>query len=361
MDEAATKKAKILIVDDQEQNVILLEAMLRQEGYTNLASTTESSRVAALCWGTNFDLLLLDLHMPDPDGFEVMRMLAPWIENRWIPILVITADATPEVRDRALAVGAKDFVTKPFQRTEVLLRIKNLLEVRFLQLEQRGESLALEQRVHEQTEDLNDARLEVIERLAIAAEYRDDETGGHTRRVGRTSALIARALGLGENRVELIRQAAPLHDVGKIGVSDRILLKPGKLNSEEAALMKTHVKIGRSILSGSRSLLLQMAEQIAYTHHEWWDGSGYLCGLRGTAIPTVGRIVAVADVFDALTHERPYKEAWPLERAVAEIQNMSDRQFDPDVVEAFSTLDHAELIAGLEPRPALTSVHLAGV
>jgi putative two-component system response regulator len=352
MDEATTKKAKILIVDDQEQNVILLEGMLRQEGYTNLTSTNESSRVASLCWRTNFDLVLLDLHMPDPDGFEVMKMLAPWTENRWLPILVLTADATPEVRDRALAVGAKDFVTKPFQRNEVLLRIRNLLEVRFLHLELRGESLALEQRVHEQTQDLNEARLEVLERLAVAAEYRDDETGEHTRRVGRTSALIARALGLGDNRVELIRQAAPLHDVGKIGVSDRILLKPGKLTTEEFTLMKTHVTIGGSILSRSRSLLLQMAEQIACTHHEWWDGSGYMCGLRGTAIPIVGRIVAVADVFDALTHERPYKEAWPLERAVAEILNLSDRQFDPQVVEAFLTLDHVELVSGFEHRPA---------
>ncbi len=352
MDDLALTRARILIVDDQEQNVALLKSILARAGYAHVITTTDSSQTAALCTENDLDLVLLDLHMPHPDGFEVMEALAPWIETRWLPILVLTADDGQQVRERALEAGAKDFVTKPFKQTEVLLRIKNLLQVRFLNLELQARSIALEQRVQERTEDLEEARHEILERLAVAAEFRDDDTGEHTRRVGRTSAMIARAIGLDDESVELIRQAAPLHDIGKIGISDRILLKPGKLTLEERARMQTHVSIGRSILSGSRSPLLQMAEQIASTHHEWWDGSGYMWKLAGNAIPVVGRIVAVADVFDALTHDRPYKQAWPVDRAVAEILKLSGRQFDPGVVEAFSGLDHDELVRRFGPEPA---------
>jgi putative two-component system response regulator len=352
VDEVALRRARILIVDDQEQNVALLKHILAHAGYTNLVTTTDSSQVNALCRQTDLDLVLLDLHMPDPDGFEVMKELTPWSESRWLPILVLTADDGQAVRERALEAGAKDFVTKPIQQAEVLLRIKNLLQVRFLNLELQARSVVLERRVQERTQDLEEARLEILERLAVAAEFRDDDTGEHTRRVGRTSALIARAIGLDDESVELIRQAAPLHDIGKIGISDRILLKPGKLTPEERARMQTHVSIGRSILSGSRSPLLQMAEQVASTHHEWWDGSGYMWGLADTAIPVVGRIVAVADVFDALTHDRPYKEAWPVEKAAAEIKHLSGRQFDPEVVEAFCQLDHDELVRRFSPAPA---------
>jgi putative two-component system response regulator len=351
MDAAKLKRARLLIVDDQEPNIVLLKGMLEQAGYTNLTATTDSAQVASLCDRIDPDLLLLDLHMPGQDGFAVLSSL-PATETRWMPILVLTADDSQEVRERALAAGGKDFVTKPFNRTEVLLRIKNLLEVRFLNLEVRSRSDALEQRVRERTEDLNVARLEMLERLALAAEYRDDDTGEHTRRVGDTSAAIARALGLEDDLVDLIRQAASLHDIGKIGISDLVLLKPGKLTSEERALMQTHVAIGAAILSGSQYPLLQMAQQIARTHHERWDGSGYLQGLAGTAIPVAGRIVAVADVFDALTHARPYKEAWEVQRAVAEIHDLGGRQFDPHVVEAFATLDHEALVSGAGSRPA---------
>jgi putative two-component system response regulator len=281
-----------------------------------------------------------------------MELLAPWIKERWFPILVLTADITPEATERALSSGARDFVTKPFNSREVLLRIKNLLEVRFLQLELRKQNLTLDRRVRERTEDLHMARLNALERLALAAEFRDDDTREHTRRVGRTSGLIARLLGLERDEVELITIAAPLHDVGKIGVPDRILLKPGKLTDQEFEIMQRHVEIGRSILSGSDAPVLEMSAQIASSHHEWWDGRGYLAGLAGTEIPIAGRIVAVADVFDALTHDRPYKEAWTVEAALEEIRSLSGRQFDPDVVEAFETLNHRELLT-------LPGTHLA--
>jgi putative two-component system response regulator len=177
--------------------------------------------------------------------------------------------------------------------------------------------------------------LETLQRLALAAEYRDDDTGSHTRRVGVTAGRIAGSLGLSPEQVDLILRAAPLHDVGKIGIADAILLKPGKLTDEEFAIMKQHTTIGGKILSGSSSPWLQLAEEIALTHHERWDGQGYPCGLKGEAISLVGRIVAIADVFDALTHERPYKKAWPIAEAMAEIEHQSGKQFDPCVVAAF--------------------------
>jgi putative two-component system response regulator len=345
LDETTLKAATILVVDDEEANVILLERLLQQDGYSRILTTTDSSTAVALCAGQPPDIVLLDLHMPSPDGFEVMELLAPWIQERWFPILVLSADVTPEATERALASGARDFVTKPFNAREVLLRIKNLLEVRFLQLELRKQNLTLDQHVRERTEDLRVARLDALERLALAAEYRDDDTRQHTRRVGRTSALLAGVLRLPEEVVELIGIAAPLHDVGKIGTPDHILLKPGRLTDEEFKLMQRHVDIGKSILSGSSSPVLEMSAQIALTHHEWWDGSGYQAGLRGTDIPLAGRIVAVADVFDALTHDRPYKAAWSVAAAVEEIHSLSRRQFDPAVVEAFDELDHHRLLS----------------
>ena len=338
------KQARLLIVDDEPANVALLERLLRQSGYTNLVVTTDSSQVLELCARMPPDLILLDLHMPHPDGFEVLDQLEPWISGRWLPVLVLTADVTRDTKQRALSNGAKDFLVKPLDAVEVLLRIRNLLETRFLQLEFRKQNLELEQRVHDQHEDLSDARLEMLQRLALAAEYRDDATGQHTQRVGSTAALIARGLELEQEEAELIRHAATLHDVGKIGVPDAILLKPARLTADEFEQVKGHVTVGAMILSGSASPLLHVAEQIALTHHEWWDGSGYLAGLRGEEIPLPGRIVAVADVFDALTTNRPYKFAMPLNEALGEIRRLRGTQFDPDVVDAFEALDHTELI-----------------
>jgi putative two-component system response regulator len=350
----STFGAKILIVDDQQANINLLEGILEAAGYTELVSVTDPREVASLFVRLQPDLVLLDLMMPHLDGFQVMEQLKPFISERaYLPILVLTADVTKEAKRQALAIGAKDFLTKPFDHTEVLLRIRNLLQTRHLHMRLLDHNRILEEKVLERTSalrkrtsELEEAQVEMLERLAAAGEYRDDATGQHTRRVGDLSAHLAQALGLPDTLVEVIRRAAPLHDVGKIGTSDAILLKPGKLTPTEFEVMKRHTIIGARILSGGHSEMTQTAESIAMTHHERWDGSGYPQGLKGEAIPIAGRIVALVDVFDALTHERPYKEAWTVEEAVAEIRRQEARQFDPAVVEAFLRI-HA--------RPDITS------
>jgi putative two-component system response regulator len=328
-------QAQILIVDDRKANTHLLEMLFRGSGYSNIVTETDSRKVLELVEGFGPDLILLDLHMPHMDGFKVLEKLREVqpIEV-YLPILVITADISPQAKQKALLLGAKDFITKPFDPTETLLRSKNLLETRFLYKELQRQNQTLEQRVRDRTAALHEAQLEVLRRLALAAEYRDDDTGQHTQRVGRMAALLASRLGHAEDDVELIELAAPLHDVGKIGLPDAILLKPGKLTPDEFAQMKLHTKIGARILAGSSSPLLQMAEMIARYHHERWDGSGYE-GLAGEAIPEVARIVAIADVFDALTHVRPYKRAWPLGEAVEELHRQSGYQFDPRMVPVF--------------------------
>ena len=353
--------ARILVVDDQQANVILLQRMLAQWGYENVTVTVDSSTVHDLCKASPPDLILLDLQMPPPDGFELMEILRPITAGPpSIPILVLTADATTSTRQRALASGANDFLSKPLEPIEVRLRIANLLETRRLQLELFNRNQHLEEAVRERTADLEEARLELLERLALAAEYRDDNTQEHAQRVGRTTALLAASIGFGADEIEVLRRAAPLHDVGKIGIPDQILLKHSHLTDEEFDLMKTHTRMGAEILSGSDFAILQRAEEIARSHHEAWDGSGYPDGLAGEDIPLHGRIVAVADVFDALVHERPYKEAWPIERAVEEINKLAGVQFDPLVAEAFRSLDHQILLAPMEERLAPAVVVPAG-
>lgn len=322
-----------------------MDRVLRRAGYTNIATTNDPR--AALQLFTDFqpDLVLLDLHMPELPGFEVIRQLQGIIPDPgYLPILVLTADITPEARRQALSMGGKDFLAKPFDTTEALQRIRNLLETRFLYLELEDHNRRLEDMVHERTRQLDQLKVEILERLALAAEYRDDTTGEHTERVGQSAAYIAQALGLPEDDVAVIRRAAPLHDIGKIGIPDVILLKPGKLAPNEFEQMKTHTTIGARILSGGHFPLLQMAETVALTHHERWDGTGYTPGLEGDAIPLAGRIVAVADAFDAMTHARSYKVAWPARDAITEVDRQSGCQFDPAVVDAFHhVLQHEDL------------------
>jgi putative two-component system response regulator len=331
--------ARILIVDDEEPNVLLLERILAEAGYTDAVSTTDPEAVADLVAGSRPDIVLLDLRMPRMDGFAVMEELTSSVDPvSHPPIVVLTADITREAKHRALVAGARDFLTKPLDMEEVLLRIGNILDIRFLEQELREEKALLEERVHERTKDLEDAQAETYERLALAAEFRDDDTGNHTRRVGATAALVAGALGLPDAEVDMLRRAAALHDVGKIGIPDRILLAPRALSFEEFEIVKRHTEIGARLLSGSRSPILTMAEQIAFSHHERWDGSGY-AGLAGEDIPLVGRITTVADVFDALTHQRPYKPGWPVEKALREIGRERGRQFDPRAADAFLDIE----------------------
>jgi putative two-component system response regulator len=334
MTSRAFRNARILIIDDEVGNIEILRRILGRQGFCRLESTTDSREAAALYIQHRPDLILLDLHMPHMGGLEVLDKLNEIAEASYLPILILSADLTPEARRDALSRGAKDFVNKPFQPDELLLRIGTLLETRFLYLQIQSQNQLLEAKVRERTRELIDAQIEIIERLAIAAEFRDDNTGQHTQRVGQMSSLLARQLGLPDSQVSLIARAAPLHDVGKIGVPDSILLKMGKLTPGEFELVKQHTVIGARILSGGKFPLLRLAEEIAFSHHERWDGTGY-AGLRRTEIPLAGRIVAVADVFDALTQQRPYKPAWPVADAIAEIDRQRERQFDPGVVEAF--------------------------
>jgi putative two-component system response regulator len=334
------------MVDDEESNLVILRRVLERAGYSSLAQTTNSYQAKPLYLEFQPDLICLDLHMPGLDGFGVLEQLAEVIPtSTYLPILMLTGDSSAAAAQRALSLGARDFVTKPFAPHEVLLRIHNLLEPRFMHLELQRHNQLLEERVRERTRMLDLVRLEVLERLARAAEYRDDATGEHTRRVGRISARLAEICGRDRAEVELITRAAPLHDLGKIGIPDQILLKPGKLSAEEFEIMKRHAEIGAAILSGGQSPLVTMAETIARSHHERWDGSGYPAGFAGEVIPFPARIVAIADVFDALAHDRPYRPAWPLEAVVAEITSGAGKQFDPQLTKAFLSLPHLELAA----------------
>ena len=331
------KSARILIVDDEPANVLLLQTVLEDAGYDNMRSTTDSRSVQSLHAGFDPDIILLDLMMPDMDGYEVMAQLRPsQAANDFLPIIVLTADTSPQTKRRALEVGATDFLTKPFDAIELTLRLQNLLSRRLLHRRLQNQNEVLEERVQERTRMLESSEHETAECLALAGEFRDDDTGQHTQRVGVTASLLARHAGLPGNLAQLMLQAAPLHDIGKIGVPDSILLKPSKLTTEEFQVIKTHCDMGRHILSRHHTPLLQLAATIAVSHHERWDGGGYPAGLTGEDIPVAGRIVAIADVFDALTHERPYKAAWTNEAALEEIQAHAGRQFDPHLVELFS-------------------------
>jgi len=328
------KHARILIIDDERSNVEILQRLLERAGFGRVESTTDPREAADLYVKYRPDLILLDLHMPEMSGLAVMDQLNEIAEASYLPILMMTGDMTPEARQEALTRGAKDFISKPYHTDEVLLRIRTLLETRFLYFQVQSQNQILEAKVRERTRELEAAQIEIIERLARAAEFRDDNTGQHTERVGQMAALRARQLGLPDPQVSLIRRAAPLHDVGKIGIPDSVLLKLGRLTLEEFALVKTHTTIGARILSGSRFGVLRLAEEIAFSHHERWDGEGYI-GISAGQIPMAGRIVAVADVFDALTQKRPYKAAWSVAEAIAEIERQRARQFDPEIVDAF--------------------------
>jgi putative two-component system response regulator len=347
--EAAVADARLVIIDDLATNVELLEQILTRAGYRHILSTTRASEAVEFCLARQPDLLLLDLRMPDLDGFGVLELLAPLRHGAdRFPVLVLTGDSSIQTRRRALTAGADDFLVKPIDRLEVVLRVRNMVEKHRLEVALRDENLRLEIAVRERTAELELARAEILHRLALATEFRDDDTHEHAQRIGRSAARLASAMGVDENTTRTIARAAPLHDIGKLAISDNILLKPGSLTEAEYTIMKTHTSIGAEMLAGSNSSVLRAAEEIAMTHHERWNGGGYPHSLAEEDIPLSGRIVAVADVFDALTHVRPYKLAWPIQKAVDEVLHEGGRRFDPRVVDAFMTFDHAALLASVE-------------
>ena len=330
--------AHILVVDDEEMNLRLVTTMLQHAGYRCVTTLTDARELEDQMEISPPDLVILDLHMPKRDGFDVIAMLQPWIIAEHLPVLVVTGDISVDARHRALALGARDFLTKPFDLTELTLRVRNQLETRLLYRDIRKQNQALLEAIHGRTQELEEARIEMLERLAIAAEYRDDDTHRHTERVGEVSGRIALALGMKSEEARLMRRAAALHDIGKIGISDALLLKPTSLTVDEMMTMRTHTTIGARILGGSHAPVLQLAEIIAISHHERWDGTGYPNQLAGNDIPLPGRIVAVADAFDALTNDRPYRKAGTIGEGLAEIDRQRGIHFDPNVVDAFMSV-----------------------
>ena len=343
----------IVVVDDRDERAAALVAALEQARCGRVRVARDARAAAAL--GADADAVLLRHDVAD-DAIQILRELSGAIDAG-LPVVVVADEDERPARRRAFAAGARDFVVAGSSYDDLVLRLGNVLEVRDLQTGLEDRVAELEQAVRESGRVVDEVRhelelmnLEALHRLALASEYRDDATHEHPQRVARTAALIGRQMRLGDEQVWLLRHAAQLHDIGKIGVPDEILLKPGPLDPDEFELMKTHTTIGWQILSGSSARVLAIAAYIALSHHERFDGRGYPHGLAGDALPLPARIGAVADVFDTLTHVRPYREAFTVERAVEEIRRMARSTFDPRVVGAFDVLDHEALLGPVEPE-----------
>ncbi len=336
----STKAARVLVADDDRFYLKVFEDMLGEAGHECLC--VENGLVALEKVGEyKPDVVVLDVVMPGLDGFEVARRLKHDPMTTHIPVLIVTSLSDHESKVRGLECGADELLNKPVDETELRIRIKNLIKVKrfedFLMEHGRrleGEVMSKEYQLERAFEKIRNGYIETVYRLTLAAEYRDKETGGHIKRISLYSQLMARFLGLSEAEVEAIFFASPMHDVGKIGIPDAILLKAGKHTEEESLIMKTHTTIGASILNGSDSEILKVAEEVALNHHERWDGSGYPNGIRGEEIPISGRIVHLVDIYDALRSKRPYKEPMDHETACGIMAGMTGN-FDPDVYSAF--------------------------
>ncbi len=347
--------ANILIIDDEPSIVRMLTRTLQSAGYAKVAGLTDPIDALARLDSTGTDLIVLDINMPNMSGYEFLTSLSQRLTpDTFLPVLMVSGLPESEARLQALRAGANNFLTKPIDIKLFVAQVQSLLDTRFLALRINEDRGVLEGMVRRRTAELQQAHAEILDRLGRVAEYRDDTTGQHTERVAQICGLLARELELPRERVSLIIRTAPLHDIGKVGVADAILLKPGPFDEREREIMRKHTAEGARLLSGGTSELVQMAEEIALFHHERWDGAGYPCGLRGDEIPLAARIVSVADAFDALVHERPYKRAWSVPAAMAEIGRESGGQFDPRVVEALLRLHRRGLLqASGAGRPPL--------
>ena len=342
--------SRVVVIDDVTANLRLLESSLKVLGLREVKAFSDSAQGLQWLLSQPWDLLLLDLDMPAPDGFEILRQLAAHDRN-CAPVILVTALSDVENRRKGLELGANDYVCKPLDLPELLLRVCNNLQLSQASQALQRERDLLEVKVLQRTEQLGASYQAVIRCLTRAADYKDNETGNHIMRIGESAALLARAYGMDLPWVELLRQAAPMHDVGKIGIPDSILSKPGRLTEEERTVMNTHAQIGHDILQDADpSPLLSLAAEIALHHHERWDGSGYPQGLAGEAIPLSARIVALCDVYDALRSPRPYKTAWPVEKAQAFIREQAGKHFDPQLVQLMESL--FEHIEGVQSRLA---------
>jgi putative two-component system response regulator len=334
-------KPVILVVDDQLTNIELLEAYLAPQGYEIVTAITGEEALEKLS-GDKIDLILLDIMMPGIDGFEVTFRVRKDKAHKMIPIILVTSLREREDRVKGIEAGCDDFISKPVDKIELLARVRSLLKVKAYNDLMGNYRKELESEIIRRTADLKhafenikSASLETIYRLSVASEYKDHDTGAHIKRVSLYAAAVARQMGLDENTIENTLYAAPMHDLGKIGIPDLILNKPAKLDPLEWEIMKQHTIIGAKILKGSEAEYIKLGETIALHHHEKWDGSGYPNGLKGTDIPITGRITAIADVFDALISKRPYRDALSLKKSLVIIREGRGSHFDPDVVDAF--------------------------
>ncbi len=352
-----TLHANLMIVDDEPYNIMVVQKFLQHAGYQRFATTTDSTKAISLMQQNPPDVVLLDIMMPEVSGLDLLRIMKATPQLATIPVIVLTASADASVKTEALQLGANDFLSKPVEPGELVLRVRNVLTLKLHFDMVANYSINLERQVQERTRELAESRRQVIYCLARAAEFRDNDTGRHVIRVGKYAGVIAREMGFNDAQVEALEMAAQLHDVGKIGIPDAILHKPGKLDPEEFDFMqkhtgfgkqiiecmatdewsrlKEHTKIGSKLLDPKASPVMSMACRIALTHHEWWNGAGYPLGLAGEDIPVEGRITAVADVFDALSSKRPYKKPIPREQCFQMLEEKRGQHFDPTVLDAF--------------------------
>jgi putative two-component system response regulator len=367
-----TSAAKVMVIDDEPTNVKVVRRLLELAGYSRFVTTTDSVTAVTQIRDERPDLVLLDLMMPQVSGLDILSEMRFDADLSFIPIVILTAAADRETKLRALELGATDFLGKPLDPSELVARVRNVLAVKAYQDRLQNYSKDLEDAVRQRTVELEASRQDVTHCLARAAEYRDDDTGCHIIRVGKYARLLGEALGMTAVEADIFEQAAQLHDVGKIGIPDAVLLKPGKLTSDEFHIMKTHCEFGQHILNpvsnedeqmmrrhtevGAKILevgtspLLVLAEKIALTHHEWWDGTGYPGKLAGESIPLEGRITAIADVFDALSSDRCYKKAFPLEKCFEIMLSERGTHFDPKVLDTFMNL--REQVAAIQREHA---------
>ncbi|QDT44695.1 Cyclic di-GMP phosphodiesterase response regulator RpfG [Gimesia alba] len=358
LDRNGFEQCCIAIIDDESINIDMIKYYLEMEGFSNLISTDKSASAFSMIQSEKPDLVLSDIKMPDVSGLDLLAQIRGHQEFATTPVIILTATSDNETKISALKQGATDLLAKPIHHGELIARIRNVLNVKIYQDQLKANSETLEEAVRQRTAELEASRLSVIQCLARAAEFRDDDTGQHVIRVGKYARIIGAELGLSERELCLLEPAAQLHDVGKIGVEDSILLKPGKLTPEEydemkrhcgfgkkivdclpereAQLIRMHTEMGAKIMDIPDSPILNLAKIIAMTHHERWDGSGYPLGLSGEDIPLEGRITAVADVFDALMSKRSYKPAFPLAKSLEILEEGRGTQFDPSVLDAFT-------------------------
>lgn len=328
-------KTRVLIVEDNATNLMMLQLLVGQVAGCEAIGFDDPLVAAVRLSDLNYDIALVDYQMPGMDGVALIRAMRAAAGYADQPILMITADTEKSIRMDALHAGAVEFLHKPIDALEFRARLQNIVRLSVVQRQLANQAEWLRSEVEKATRDLREREEEIIHRLALAAGYKDQETADHTRRMAHYCRLVAEGLGLEPELCREIELAAPMHDIGKVGIRDAVLLKPGPLDAAERAHMNEHTAIGSAILDGSKSRLMKLAAEIAATHHERWDGSGYPRGLAGEAIPLAGRIAAVADVFDALTTARPYKQAWSVDSALDHLCERAGIEFDPACVEAF--------------------------